>query len=90
MKLKVLTPDKLIFDQEVDSITLPGTEGQMTILPTHTAMVATLKEGEMIARTAEKILAKGKIRGGFVEVLKNQVLVMTKALQTLEAGSLSH
>ena len=90
MKLKILTPEKLIVDQEVDSFTLPGSEGQMTILPTHAAMVATLKEGEIYYRSGEKNSSKSKIAGGFVEVLKNQVLVMTKAWQTSEAGRAGH
>lgn len=77
MKLKVITPEKLIFDQEVDSVTLPGSEGQMTILPTHAALVATLKEGEMYYRTGEKVSDRAKISSGFVEVLRNQILVLT-------------
>ncbi len=70
MKLKILTPAKLILDQEVDSVTLPGTEGQMTILPTHAALIATLKKGKIL---------NFEMEGGFVEVLKDQVLVMVKS-----------
>lgn len=90
MKLKIVTPAKLILDQEVDSVTLPGSEGQMTILPMHAALAATLKEGEMYYRTGEKISPKQTIRGGFVEVLRDQVLVMTRALQTSAANPSPH
>lgn len=69
MKLKIVTPEKLILDQEASSVTLPGTEGEMTILPHHAAMVATLKKGKV---------AGHPIEGGFVEVFKDQVLVMVK------------
>ena len=81
MRLKIVTREKLILDQEVSSITLPGTEGQMTILPTHTAMVATLKKGKVLGY---------EIEGGFVEVLKDQVLVISKTGQTLAKDRESH
>lgn len=78
MKLKVLTPDKLLLDQEVDSVTLPGAEGQMTILPHHAAMVALLIEGVMYTGSGSHPSFKQKIGGGFVEVLKDQVIIMTR------------
>lgn len=81
MKLKVVTPVQLVLDQEVDSVTLPGSEGQMTILPMHAAMVATLKEGEMYYRTDEKTSSRIQIGKGVVEVLKDQVLVMSQKAQ---------
>lgn len=90
MKLRIVTPAKLVLDQEVNSVTLPGSEGQMTILPMHAAMVATLKEGEMYYRTGEKISPKQTILGGFVEVLRDQVLVMTRASQTSVTGPSHH
>lgn len=90
MKLKIITPAQLILDQEVDSVTLPGSEGQMTILPTHAALVATLKEGEMYYRTGEKVSDKARLDGGFVEVLKDQVTVMTKDWRTLATDPSRH
>ena len=81
MKLKVLTPNKLVIDQEVSRVTLPGSEGEMTILPMHAAMVATLKSGKMKYQGAgkESMLS---IDEGYVEVLKDQVLVMIRGLST--------
>lgn len=90
MKLKVLTPDQLILDQEVTSVTLPGTEGEMTILPKHTAMVATLKKGAVRYKEGNREVSGNKIERGFVEVLKDTVLVMTAGWQTSAGDRENH
>ena len=50
LQLKVVTPDKVITDEVVDSISLPTTSGVITVLNKHTALVSTIKSGEMIIR----------------------------------------
>ncbi len=52
LKLKVVTPDKVITDEVVDSITLPTTSGMITVLNKHVPLVSTIKAGEMIIRKA--------------------------------------
>lgn len=50
LKLKVVTPDKVITDEVVDSVSLPTTSGMITVLNKHTPLVSTIKSGEMIIR----------------------------------------
>ncbi len=50
LKLKVVTPDKIITDEIVDSISLPTTSGMITVLNKHVPLVSTIKSGEMIIR----------------------------------------
>ncbi len=50
LKLKVLTPDKIISDEVVDSISLPTVGGVITVLSKHVPIVAAIKSGEMIIR----------------------------------------
>lgn len=50
LKLKVVTPDKVITDEIVDSISLPTTSGVITVLNKHVPLVSTIKAGEMIIR----------------------------------------
>lgn len=93
MRLKILTPTRLEIDKEVDSVTLPGSLGQMTILPMHAALLATLKRGELRYKIGEQRFGGNTIDGGFVEVLKNQILVMTPSWQTAPtsvSGRVSH
>ncbi|MDP2600207.1 MAG: ATP synthase F1 subunit epsilon [Deltaproteobacteria bacterium] len=91
MKLKILTTDALALDEEVSSVTLPGTEGEMTILPHHTAMVATLKKGNLRYRHLHGKESKPIIIDeGVVEVYKDTVLILTKSLQIPEANPSHH
>lgn len=50
LKLKVITPDKIISDEVVDSISLPTTSGVITVLNKHIPLVSTIKAGEMTVR----------------------------------------
>lgn len=79
MRLKIITPDKLILDQEVDSVTLPGELGEMTILPHHAQMLAVLKSGFFYYRARSQKSEPQLLKGGFVEVRNktNEVLVLT-------------
>ena len=90
MKLKIYTPEATVLDQEVDSVTLPGSVGEMTILPTHTALVATLGKGELYFRSHEKKVGGYFIDGGFVEVLRDQITLMTKVARTSESTPSTH
>lgn len=54
LQLKVLTPDKIITDEIVDSVSLPTTTGMITVLNKHVALVSTIKAGEMIIKKGGK------------------------------------
>jgi F-type H+-transporting ATPase subunit epsilon len=54
LKLKVITPDKVITDEVVDSISLPTTSGMITVLDKHVALVSTIKAGEMVIKKGGK------------------------------------
>lgn len=68
--LKVITPERLILEELVDRVTLPTTEGEITILPMHIPLVAGLKSGDVIGRIAGEYLPIAVV-GGFVEVKKD-------------------
>jgi len=51
LKLKVVTPERLILEELVDSVTVPTTEGEIGILPEHVPLVAGLKSGDIVAKT---------------------------------------
>lgn len=75
MKIEIITPDKKVFEGEVDVVTLPGVSGSFQVLKDHAPLVSTLAKGEM---TADKNTFM--IDGGVVEVLKNKVLVLAEAV----------
>lgn len=64
--LKIITPRKIVLEQEADAVTLPSAEGEITILPRHENLFSLLKEGIIKIRkqSHEDFLAIG---GGYVE-----------------------
>jgi len=51
LKLKIVTPERLILEELVDQVTLPTTEGEITILPDHVPLITGLTSGDVIAKT---------------------------------------
>jgi len=67
LKLKIVTPEKLILEEYVDQVTIPTTEGELTILPNHVSMIAELSSGDIVAFTSGEHIPMA-VSGGFVEV----------------------
>jgi F-type H+-transporting ATPase subunit epsilon len=73
LKLKIVSPERIEFDGEVESVLVPGSQGQFEILNDHAPIISTLDKG-----VVEYGLPKGQkvqleILGGFVEVQQNVV-----------------
>jgi F-type H+-transporting ATPase subunit epsilon len=77
LQLEIVTPEKLAFQDEVDSVQVPGSEGELGILPHHAPLVSTLGAGELRLRKGgqEESFA---IVGGFLQVLPDKVVVMAE------------
>jgi F-type H+-transporting ATPase subunit epsilon len=73
--LEIITPTKVVLSEEVDEITLPTVNGEISILPNHIDLLTKIKPGEMIVHRNEKleILA---ITGGFLEINSNKVSIL--------------
>lgn len=76
LKLEIVTPEASIYSEEVDMVTLPGSEGEMGIYPMHVPLMTEIVAGELIARKdgRDQHLAVG---GGFVQITADRVAVMT-------------
>ncbi|MCL5666703.1 MAG: ATP synthase F1 subunit epsilon [Patescibacteria group bacterium] len=78
---QLVTPERTLLNQELDSLSCPSKLGQLTILPNHIPLVANLVPGELIARS------EGKenyvyVTGGFIEIRPhNQVIVLADAAE---------
>ena len=80
IKLRVVTPSRLVLDEDVDEVTAPGTLGEFGVLPNHIAFLSNLEPGEMSYRqgTAKQIVA---VSGGYAEVLDNVMTVLAPAAE---------
>jgi F-type H+-transporting ATPase subunit epsilon len=78
LNLEIVTPERLAYSGSVDSVQLPGSEGELGILPHHAPLIATLGAGELRVRRggAEESFA---VFGGFVQVLPDKVVVMAES-----------
>lgn len=76
LKLEIVTPEAKIYSEDVDMVTLPGTEGELGVYPKHVPVMTTLKPGELraIKDGRETAMAVGE---GFVEIKADAVSVLT-------------
>jgi F-type H+-transporting ATPase subunit epsilon len=76
MHLEILTPEKKIFEGEVDIATFPGADGSFQVMDNHAPLISLLAEG--VVEYKSKAAGKDSIRitGGVVEVLKNKVILL--------------
>ncbi|MBI2355620.1 MAG: ATP synthase F1 subunit epsilon [Candidatus Doudnabacteria bacterium] len=82
-KFKLVTPERVLIDEEVDSVTLPTQTGEITVLTGHVPLVSNLKAGEIrySAGNAERVFA---VSSGTVEVKSGNELVVLA--ETAEAS----
>ncbi len=76
LKLEIVTPEKLAYSDDVDSVVLPAVEGEMGVLPMHIPLMTMIKPGELLVKKGheEKVLAVGE---GFVTINQTSVRVLT-------------
>jgi F-type H+-transporting ATPase subunit epsilon len=74
--LKIVTPEKLLVDEDVSQVNISTEQGQLGILPNHANLMAKLEPGELIIKKGNKedSLAIGD---GFLQVAQNTLTVMT-------------
>src|SRR2546423_2690684 len=76
LKLEIVTPEKTAYSEDVEMVTLPGSEGELGVYPNHVPLLTTLNPGELrvLKGGKETFLAIGE---GFVEVTGSAVSVLT-------------
>ena len=74
--LKIVTPERSLFENRVSQVSVSTTTGQVTILPSHVPMVSVLQPGEIIAKQEGKEEDLMSVSGGFIEVLSDQVIIL--------------
>jgi len=80
IRLRVVTPSRMLLDEEVDEVTGPGELGEFGVLPNHISFLTTLVPGELSYKqgATKTILA---VSGGYAEVLDNVMTVLAPAAE---------
>lgn len=80
LKLEIVTPEARIFSDEVDTVVLPGVEGELGILPAHAPLVTTLQCGELritkSGKTTEMAVGEGlvEVTGAYARILTDMAI----------------
>ncbi|MCH5223698.1 MAG: ATP synthase F1 subunit epsilon [Muribaculaceae bacterium] len=74
MTLEIISPSEIVFNGEVEAVTLPGVAGKFTVLKNHASLISVLKEGNV------RYLQNGEensveIRGGLADIDLNKIAV---------------
>lgn len=80
LNLKVITPDKTVWDDSIEEVVLPSTTGQLGILGGHAPLITALETGVMRVR-ADKEWKAIALAGGFAEVDNNEVKVLVNSAE---------
>ena len=75
MKFKIVTPEKVIYENEIIQVSIPTTSGEITVLPHHIPLVSVLAAGELKIKDkdGEHHIA---VSGGFLEVKGNNEIII--------------
>lgn len=73
LKLKIVSPEKVFFEGEIESIVVPGTLGRFEVLVGHAPIISSLEKGSVEYTTTDGEKTQFDIHGGFVEVQKDVI-----------------
>ena len=78
LHFELVSPERVLFSGEVEAVMLPGTEGDMTVLPGHAPVMTALKTGVVIATNHKDNGERVLVRGGFAEINAEGVTVLAE------------
>ncbi len=83
LRLEIVTAERVVYEDDVDIVVLPGIEGQLGILPHHAPLLTALQPGELVVRKAGEEIVMS-VSGGFVQVLGEKVIVLADTAERAE------
>ncbi|MGB5106345.1 MAG: ATP synthase F1 subunit epsilon [Candidatus Zixiibacteriota bacterium] len=80
-KLSIVSPERILFEDDVTSLVVPGGEGYLGILAQHAPLISTLKVGEIKFRDTENREVWMATSGGFIEVSDNKATILAETAE---------
>jgi F-type H+-transporting ATPase subunit epsilon len=81
MKIEIITPDRKIFDGEINSVRVPGKKGSFQVLKDHAPIISTLEDGSVRMVDLENNEIVYEITGGVIEVKANQIILLADSVR---------
>jgi F-type H+-transporting ATPase subunit epsilon len=92
LKFDLVSPERLLVSEEVESVVVPGGEGYFTVLARHAPLISTLKPGQLEVKNLAGAVQKYFVRGGFADVNPNGLTILADQvipLEDLDAAALA-
>jgi len=83
-RLKIVTPERVVYDDAVLAVTLPTQDGEITVLPGHVPLVSMLKAGHLVIQQTKGV-DDFSVSGGFIKIDAGQVTVLADTSEHAEA-----
>ncbi|HET6243872.1 MAG: ATP synthase F1 subunit epsilon [Bacteroidetes bacterium] len=80
MFLEIITPDKKVYEGNVISVKLPGSDGSFGVMNNHAPIISTLDKGTIKIVDESKNTLFFDVNGGVVEVMKNKIVVLAESI----------
>lgn len=90
IKFEIVTPEKTLLKENISSITVPTKAGEITILPNHIPIVASLTPGVIQLKKENGDIEIISVSGGFIEVLKNKIVMLADTAERADEIDLKH
>ena len=84
IKFEIATPEKVLMKEDVLSVSVPTTSGELTILPDHIPLIYILKSGVLEIHLLDGGISLMSVSGGFLEVLKNKIVILADTAEKAE------
>lgn len=84
LHFELVAPERVLFSGEVEAVMLPGSEGDMTVLPGHAPVMTTLKAGFVVITSHKNEGSRVLVRGGFAEINQAGATVLAERATPLE------
>ena len=78
MILEIITPEKKLFDGNVSSVKIPGSDGEFEILNNHAPIISSLISGEIRIITEKNSVEKFNIESGVIELQNNKIIILAE------------
>lgn len=88
--LKVVTPEEIVFEGEVNALIAPGALGYLGILTDHAPLITTLQPGILVITEAQQQKRYYQVSRGFLEVDHNEAAVLVETIETTAPVDLGH
>lgn len=78
-RFELVSPERLLVSEQVESVVIPGSEGEMTVMANHAPVMTSVKPGVVTVRTAAGQESRYVVFGGFADILPDSCTLLAES-----------